>query len=560
MKPKGTTVPRRKIPNKLPKLWYGCNATDDAFALDPREAQVIRNMHIDENAVAATRHGCRLLNTTALDGAVTAIYDFRRPDGASFTNEWIIKAGQYLYSMNPSTFVVTEIVNMDTENRPTFATFQDADSTSYVFIADGINFYKYDGTTLTDVSTTYPWAYGAPRYLFVYDDRLLAAGLDSDPYRVFVSDALDGTEWFSGEGSTAVYWTLKSPSGDRITGLSQVYNFGVIFQQFGVAIITEADPSSDTSQQIQVSREYGTTSHQSIQSVGNVLYFADRNHIYKGTLRQAIENGLEVTPIDKNVYSKYADIVNAGEVVSVYDSSHKEIWWGFRTGKETRNNIALVYNVGLSGVAGMYGARDVWSGWFDGDGFEPYAVAPAVRTYTAYRGDGVPYTAEDDVILLGRQDGHVTMFGEAGQYKDETYTSETVENDIQSEIHTAVMSPHGAAVTKRARDIVPLVYSRYNDSTTIQFIVDGRKLSTARTLAVKNIVPLWNDGTDTDDKQLWNNTVWTERPMLVKPIAMNVPFQHLQVIIANDGSNAKDEISYSGLELYYQPHGIRRNV
>jgi len=527
------------------------------MALDPREAQVIRNMHIDENGIARTRRGSRLLSTTALNGAVTAIYDFRRPNGAEYTNEWIVKAGKYLYSVNTDTYVATVITDLDTTTRPTFCTFQDENSISYVFIADGSNFLKWDGETLTSVASSYPWAFGAPRYIFVYDDRMLAAGLDSDPYKVFVSASLDGTDWFPGTSTTAVYWTLKSPSGDRVMGLSQVYDYGVIFQQFGVTIITEADPESDTSAQIQVSREYGTTSHQSIQSIGNTLYFADRDHIYKGVLREAIENGLEIVPIDKNIYEKYSESIDPFNVVSVYDSANKEIQWGFRTGLSTRHNISIVYNVGLSKAA----ERDVWSGWFESDGYEPYTLASGIRRYTAHYGDGTQYTAEKYVVLRGDEDGFVYIMDDDTKYKDDTYeSSATVENAIVSEIYTAVIAPHGTTVVKRARDVTMIVYSNYNDSTTVQFIIDGRKLSTERTLSLKNIVPMWNDGTDTNQKQLWNNTIWAERPVLVKPIAMNTPFQYLQAIITNAGSNAKDEISYSGIELYYQLHNIRRNV
>lgn len=559
-------MPTRINVARISKLMYGCNTSPDVMAPDRYQAQFIKNMHLSEDGIAFTRGGSRLLNETALDGAVTGIYEFRRPDGASYASTLLVKAGTYLYSVDTDTGVATAISDLNVSTRPTFCTFQDGSSISYVFIADGTNFLKWDGTTLTnaDAGEDYPWTSGnAPRYIWVYDDRMLAAGMDDEPYRVFVSAALDGTDWKPSDTSSAVYWTLKSPSGDRITGLHSVYDFGVIFQQYGTTIITEANADSDTSKQIKVSSNYGTSSHWSVQTVGNELYFADAVHIYRGKLRQAVENGLEVMPIDNNVLDKFSEAQNADDIVSCYDARRKEIQWGIRSKHAANSNIALVFNVGRSGPAGDMGQRDVWSGWFEGDGYEPYTLAPVQYTESKLRVDGTSYTYEAPLVFRGDSNGHVYIMDEDNQYKDERRVSgTTTEHDIESKIVTAAHAPRGMVVSKRLRDVVISLYQYHDASTTIQCIIDDRRIlpSTARTINYRNVVPYWNDGTDSDEKQEWNNTIWSEHPTMAKPIAMNIPFQFIQFIITNDGSNDTDRISYGGGEFTYQAFGVRRNV
>lgn len=549
---------------RISKLTGGVNTDDDVMAVGRFQAQTIRNMHINEHGIAFTRGGSRLINTTALPAAVSAIYDFRRPLDSGVTATLVVKAGTKLYSINETTGAATEIYDMGSTNRPTFATFQDGNSKSYMFVTDGVTFIKWNGTdAATDAATTYPWGTGGqPKYIWVYDDRLLAAGMDDEPYRVFVSDTLDGTDWYGGAESAAQYWTLKSPNGDRITGLHSFYDFGVIQQQYGTTIITEANPDSDTSQQIKVSHEFGTSSHWSVQTVGNYLYFADASHIYRGELRAAVENGLEVRTIDEAVQVKYDTVQNHSDIVSAYDAVRKEIQWGCRTAGSAKSDLTLVYNLALSGNASTGGTEHVWSGWFDGERYQPYTLASVLAKETGFTAGGDAYTTYRQRVYRGDTDGFIYVMDEDDQYKDEKYESgATVEYDIISEIHTAPYYPGGLITTKRLRDVAISLFQYYDESTTIQWKLDGRRIlpATARSINYRNIVPYWADGTDSDIKTLWNNTTWMNQPMLAKPIAANAPFQYIQFIIKNAGTNARDRMSYSGGEFTYQRHGVRRN-
>jgi len=537
------------------------NASNDVLSLNRYEFSIIKNCHLSEDGIPYSRLGSRALNLTALDGAVTGIYDYRRPSGTGTTQILIVKAGTLLYKINVDTGVPTELVDTNVTTRPTFCSFQDENGISFMFMADGTNFYKYDGTTIDAVSAgEYPWTDCQPKYIMVYDDRMLAAGCDSDPYKIYISAIQDGTDWLPGAGDVAVNWTIKSPKGDRVMGLGTVYNYGVIFQQFSTNIITEADPDSSSSAQITVSNEYGTSSHWSIRTVGNILYFSDESHIYKGVLRAAIDNGLEVTPIDKNIVNRYRDHQGAADNVTVYDAEHNELQFAIRTPTQGGNGETLVYNILRSGSKGELGMYDVWSGWLEGEVYEPLTLAEVLHTTTKYELDGTPYTAQEMKIYRGDSNGYVYVMEEPLQYKDESVSAGVAaDNDIEFTLLTGPQYPGGFGLTKRARDLSLMLFQKEDDSIDIKWITDGRILS--RNIGYYgNIIPFWNDDIGSAERQTWGNTLWGARYALPKAICINSPFNYIQFKINCEGANDTDGIAFSGGELFYQMHRVRRVI
>ena len=535
-------MPTARKPYSIPIPTFGVNYTSNVLTIRREEVYKALNMHLDENGVFRSRKGSSLLNTTALDGAVTSVYDFRRPSGTSTTSVILVTAGLKLYTFDGTTF--TAIQTLTSSERPVWATFQDGSANVLAFMANGTDFFQYDGTTVSAV--TFVTSIDKPRYLMVYDDRLFATGTDSDPFRVWYSATLDGTDWTGGN-----FWTVKSHSGDRVMGVSTAYDYALFFTQYSVDIITEADSASGTSKQITVTREYGTSSHWSIQAIGNAIYFVDESHIYKGVLRAAVDNGLDVTEIDDNIFEKYKEVSNSTDIVSVYDPEHKAILWGVKTLWNTRSNLTFVYSLARSGPKGELGQVDVWAGWFEGTGYEPYTLSSVVLSdgsVRLYRGD------EDGYVYQDKTQFHKT-------FKDEKRVSDaTVDKPIVSEITTGAIMPGGISARKRARKYFPYLYQKYDAAVKVQWIVDGRYIepdisASNRMITLYNRVPYWRTASTTKMKQLWANTVWNNEFIPPRPISINEPFAYIQFVLRCEGTNDRDEISYSGGELKYQRYG-----
>ena len=311
-------------------------------------------------------------------------------------------------------------------------------------------------------------------------------------------------------------------------------------------MVTEADPDSPTSEQFQVASKYGTTSHWSIQTVGDYIYFAGKDHIYIGMLRQVTEEGMVVKEIDDNIHHLYKNVTNSTDIVSVYDFVHNEIQWGIKTRDYGNNNYAIVYNLKRSDPAnGVF----VWSGWFYGAGYEPYTFGSIVAS------DGKIY------VYRGDASGYVYIMEESNQYKDETVVSgAATDNNVPYEIVTAPIMPYGIGVTKRARQFYPYFSQQHDGSTYVQWIINSQFIGpdTDKYITLYNRVPYWRASTSTQMKQLWGNTVWAQDAVLPRPVSVNQGFQYIQFKIINAGSNDSDRITYGGGELWYQVHSLRR--
>ena len=537
----------------------GVNYTNDVFAIGQNQCRVLRNCHLDGDGHARTRLGNRLLNPLSpLAGPVTSIYDYHRPYGPNTDTMVLVTAGRALYRYDGTTF--NKLTDLKSSDRPTWATFQDGSAAPFAFMANGTDFIKYNGEVVSDVATgedAYPWV-SAPRYIVEYDDRLVAAGCDSDPYKIFVSESLNGTNWWPGLDSTPSYWGVKGQRGDKVSGLARIYDFLAIFQETGISIITEADPSSSTSQQIQVSDRYGTTSHWSIQTVGATVYFADRTNIYRAVLRDTIENGLTVYTIGDNVRPKYMENRAAGDVTSVYSPEYQELVWSIQTGSHDYRDTALTYSLALSGNRSAYAGapvqsvwQDVWSGWSDGIAYRPYTLGLVQMDDEKLR------------VWSGDEDGYVRVQEETYRYKDQRPVDGVATDvDVTTEIVTGPLAPYGMTMNKVARQFTPTMFQRTNGSTRVQWVIDGAYVhpDTNRYVELTGLVPYYSDGSDDALDQLWGNTVWQDEPYTPQPIGFVDPFRYIQFRIINDGTATQDGISYGGAELWYQLGKIGRQT
>jgi hypothetical protein len=309
----------------------------------------------------------------------------------------------------------------------------------------------------------------------------------------------------------------------------------LIFSKFGVEYINEADPDSETSVQVQVARGYGTVSNRSVVSVGSKIYFADESHIYKATLRAAVESGLEVEVIDDNIRDKYGNVSNHSGIIGVHDPRNDEIQWAVQSRSIGTRDIALVYSLRRSSLPNALGSlEDVWSGWFEGDGYEPYELASVVAS------DGRVY------IYRGDTNGYVYVMDEDNQFKDENAGEDA---DVAVTIVTAPLAPYDISVNKKARQLNPKIYQNYNGAVTLQWIIDGRYIlpSAAETFTLRNEIPYW-------DATTWDGSVWNDEPVMPTAVTLDTPFNYIQFIIHMAGTNDRDEMAYSGGELWYQPH------
>ena len=529
----------------MPAPSLGVNNTNDLFSVLPNQVYRAKNCHLDESGVLFTRGGCRTLNSTALDGAVTSMYDYFRPDGSGQIQFTMVTAGSKLYKWRRDNDTFEELKELQSSDRPTWVSFYEGNGRVQAYMCNGTDFFRFDGNDFFDI--TFVTDLNAPRYILVYDDRMLAAGMDNAGFDVYVSQELDGTDWTYGDPDVANRWSVHATKGNRITGLALAYNFAVFFQRDTVNIITGADVTDTATEQITVSNSYGSTSHWSIQSVGNTIYFADESHLYRGVLRQAVENGLEVMPIDRNIRRKYKSVDEHNDMVSVYDKANDEIIWGVNCNFGNKKDTGLIYSLEHSGSKPDLGWINVWSGWWDnGAAYEPHTLGIILNS------GNVPE------VWRGDSSGYVYIHEETdieGSYTQNKDFAAATSADIKTEVVSGAMRPGGITATKLLRTYTPLISQFHNASTYTQWLIDGSKIMprTNRYLTLQGDIPNWNDTSNTQTTTLWGKTIWAHNEYVIRPVGVQgEPFRYLQIIIKNDGANARDSIRYAGGEIAYQ--------
>lgn len=543
-------MPEPLFRTSMPAPSLGVNNSNDLFSVRSNQVYRAKNCHLDESGMLYTRGGCRTLNSDALDGAVTSIYDYWRPDGSGQIQITLVTAGKRLYKWRRDNDTFEELKELSNSDRPTWASFYEGNKRTQAYMCNGTDFFRFDGNTFTDI--TFVSGYKAPRYILVYDDRMLAAGMDNAPYDVQVCEELDATDWTYGDPEVANEWSVNSTTGNRITGLALAYNFALFFQRDSVNLITGADVTSSATEQITVSRSYGSTSHWSIQSIGNSVYFADENHIYRGVLRQAVENGLEVLPIDRNIRRKYKTVSGHNDIVSVFNKNTEEVYWGVNCNVGNKKDTALVYSVEHSGQKVDIGWIDVWAGWWDnGASYEPHTyglILNADNIPEIWRGDSSGY-----VYIHEETDTE----GSYNQFKDFNAASSA---DIPTEIVTGAVQPSGLTSTKKLQLYTPIISQFHNASTYIQWLINGSKIMprTQRDLTLQSDIPFWNDTSNDQTTTLWGKSVFTHNVYIARPVGSQEPFNYLQIIIRNDGTNTKDAVRYGGGEIAYTIHNPTR--
>lgn len=534
----------RSYTTVLPPLTGGVNYAANRMAIAPNEGFRIVNCHIDAWGRAYTRKGSELLNTTALQGKVTSIHEYVVPTAGTQNRTILVSAGKRWYSWDSSNGF-TLLYDLQSDAKPSVVNFLDGNHNTIAILANGTDFLKYDGSSVSNLlsaSSDFP-NNEVPRYLTVYDNRLGASGCSVYPRRVYMSGLLDPTSW---DADNDYFQYEDDAEMERITGITSMYKFLVVTKRNRVYINTEGNPQSTTFEQIPVSTEYGSTSHWSLVVVGNRLYMCNESGFYIGTLRQQIENGLDVQPIHGNLGLWMQDIKTFVDVQSVYDANTDEIYTGVETGNYGKNNRAMIYNVGLSNPDEQ---RFIWSGWFEGDGYEPLCFGKVTNS------DGKVE------IWRGDSNGYVYRMENPRIWKDQLRSGgETTNQNIATRIHLGPFSPGGISKVKRFLDAIPQLYQHHNGSTILQFLMNQSYVDSTTGVSVEldGHVPLWNDESDSDYTQGWDDTVWVTHPVLPVKVNIRKTGRFVEFIIYNAGSNDYDEIAYGGMEIIYQYIGRSR--
>lgn len=538
-------LPKRIYHHPLPS--GGVNDTFDILSVGRDQLWRMVNYDLDLDGRALSRLGCELINTTALNGEVTSIEEFRYYDTAtaSFKGELLVSAGLRWYYLDSSD-VFQEIATLTSSEKPSVVTFADGDGNAIAILTNGTEIIKYTGGGTTATALTadvaFPWT-SVPRYLFVWNNRLCAAGDDTRPTIVDFSERLDPDDWDLNND----YLNFGPMGGNFVKGLGQVERFLAVVKEKSIYIVTNDDFDGTTQEVIRVSDQYGTTSHWSIQTIGSTIHFLDSKHAYRGILRQAVVNGLDVDIISNNIRTVYGKVQAFDKIDSVYDPKTQQIYWGVQTQGHDYPDKTLVYSKYHSIEDGPE-PRYVWCGYRNN-------TEDGVHQPTSY--GKARLTTDVDVVYRGDSNGYVVKEGIG--FKDQiSVLGVATDKDIASDLVTGAIYPGGLGSFKIFKSAQVVLWQNHESSAQIYWVIDAKAINGPFTLSYEGDRPYWNE--DGGIPPAWSSTIWMEQPTFVRHISINAKGNYLFFQLTCDGSRVYDRIGFNGLSLVYRLKSPRRTI
>jgi hypothetical protein len=472
----------------------GQNDSKEPDQLSDDECTLIQNAITDSVGYLEKRAGNAYVgNELATADPVTGLFTFITDAGA--TKELRMETTSLQYN-NSGTW--TDIDTGFTTGLDTWFT----QANDKVYISNGTeNTHSYDGSTVSDLGTSYPKGlYSAwwRNYFFICGDAAL--GATGHKSRVFFSNLGDPDTMTTGTD----YFDVGKSDGQEITGIHPLGDYLVIFKRRGVYIMTGASPdawklSSSVNNVVSISNSVGCVSAKSIVQVGNDLWFMSDNGIRsvkrneEGSipLMGTVSGNINATidSINKSAYNKVCG--------AFFDN---KVYMAIPTGSSTTNDKVMVANTRVTLDNPMNPHP-----WFTYTGWTPYVFNIHLS--------GTPALHWGDSLLTN------VVVGETG--------SSDVVGTIDMDVRGKMVDGGSPEMRKTFR------FMKYGAKGSGDYDLDVYTSTDGTSFTFQDEINLqqgnvWNTG-------VWNTDNWSKPSEIKDKMAFKIASPHLMVRFRNNG-------------------------
>lgn len=410
---------------------------------------VANNVLIGTTVSRKKRGGKEKYNTGGQEGGVNypdlvtpirGITEFWRT--ATFTtpvSDLFLHQGTKVWSIDDRNTVGvdrTGALTLDANGIPSYQVFFSVIYFCSSVTADGYN--KWDGIAASAVAATAP-PDGPGKYLTIHYGRMVMAGNEDFPYRVYFSAPLDPEDW-TGVDATS----LDLPDdGDpnAITGISSFYGRLYVFTRRSIYEITGTTPSDFVVNKI--SNGIGTISHQSIVQTPNDIFFASDRGVH--SLKQ-LSSGRQSESmfLSREIQKFWVESINSAlysRAYAYFDETTNNYIISMPSSGQLKNDLLLCYNTEFG----------TWTLW-------PEINARCIS--------GV-LVNNKKTILIGEELGRIGLLN----------TNATTDYDagFTYRWNTNVLYPGGLANEKTFKSVTVFLSSKNVSTVTIGWNVDGKR-------------------------------------------------------------------------------------
>lgn len=382
---------REKVVDAQPQMDGGLNAISDDIALKPNQLRQTANARLTDYGAVTKRGGTQRTSTNPL--AAAAVLNGFNWSKDSGSEELLAVCDGKLFTATYGSFPMTwtqETGTLSTATAPTFAQFRDGSGNDVVFISDGGQLNKWDGTTLTtNISTTINTS-----VIAVHNERLWGTGNSTYPDSIFYSSLNNGSDLgdSTSPGANGGQIIIRTFGDEAIVGLASINTSLLIFHRRGISRLTGFSQDDITVQPAAVTADVGTIASKSIVASNNIAYFISERGLYRCNEMEVAPVGTPEQPDPLLPLIRSLSDTEFDAIRCVVNRATKELW------------------ISIPGI-GCYQYHlvlNAWSGPWDNAYISPDTTAffEAIDTY------GLP------VMLRGDADGYVSLCDAPLIYKD----------------------------------------------------------------------------------------------------------------------------------------------
>lgn len=332
--------------------------------IDDKESSSLENIMFVESGAPAKAYGFTNVGTGLTNN----------PRGIGFYNDTIAGNkdlitidGTALKYLNGTAWTTVAGASFDAASQVNFTQARGA-----MYVLDGVNAIAKIATGRTLTRTGH-----APKAKFsiYYSSRQIAAGVDGQPNRLYISKSTDSSEFTVTTGGTqpqpdntndvdsgapnvpgATAFSADSPSvananvidiskfdGDKITGFAKFQDALIIFKERSIYQLT-FDATSGVPSVSSVSNNYGAVSHRSIDNVENDVFFLSRNGVYVLGNEPNYVGSIRTNELTARIHPEI-ETINPTNYANATALFNQYVYYlGIPAGGVTSNNVTLTYD------------------------------------------------------------------------------------------------------------------------------------------------------------------------------------------------------------------------
>lgn len=420
-----------------PRMDGGLNTVSDESALLENQCRTTINARLTDYGAISKRGGLRRTSAVLNSAPVTGGYTWGKDDG-TFPVLAVCNGTLYTSTFNPTTWTWTaRSGTLASNTTSTFVTFRDG-SSDVVYIADGGQLNRWNGTTLATNLTGTP----SCAALAVHNERLWSCGDPAYPDSVFYSDLNNGNTLgigASGGGQIIV----RTFGQETVVGLASINTSLLIFHKRGISRLTGYGQDDITVAPQGVTADVGTIAKNSIVASNNIAYFISERGLYRCNESEVAAIGTPqqpdpILPIIRQLPSSQFDKINC-----LVNRATKELW----------------ITIPNFGCYQYHTVLNAWSGPWDSG----YIAPDTTYLFEGINDSGLP------IALRGDASGYVSVCDPPSIYVDNTTPTGTEGTSYAMSVQLHRMYSGDDALAKSLRFGYLTAQLRGSNQTRVQW-------------------------------------------------------------------------------------------